>query len=257
MAARQEFRDQNFSARYVLRVKKKAPRPSATRPTALVRAEHDERPLHLDAAEHDLLGEALRRGEDLREDVEAAVTAYGRWLLGAVFHDDAAAALDAKTKNAVWAELVRRAGGPTLRVGRRMLYVAVTIAANDKRITDQAWRGLDGARKELLLPIRSSAGLRDAAQHVSKFNLSQAKTREYVTAVLESSGRRRQVRLTGAGLVSRVRKLRESLGGAAVLRKVGELGHELPAAERRRAVDELDRLRVVLEELSRTLQRGR
>jgi hypothetical protein len=141
-----------------------------------------------------------------REEVETAVTSYGRWLLEAVFDDDTTAALDGKSKNPVWLELVRRAGGPTLRVSRHLLYVAVTIAANDKRITDQAWRGLDGARKELLLPLRTSSGLREAAQHVAKFNLTQAKTREYVTSVLEGQGEKRQVRLTAKGLLSRVRK---------------------------------------------------
>ena len=85
------------------------------------------------------------------------MTAYGRWILEAVFRDDASAALDEKTKNPVWVGLVRRAGGPTLRVSRRVLYVAVAIAANDRRITDQAWRGLDGGRKELLLPLRTGS----------------------------------------------------------------------------------------------------
>ena len=49
----------------------------------------------------------------------------------------------------MWQELVRRAGGPTLRISKHMLYVAVRLAAYDKRITDQTWRGLDPGRKEL------------------------------------------------------------------------------------------------------------
>jgi hypothetical protein len=122
--------------------------PARARPTALTRAEHGASALRLKPAERHVLNEALRRGEDLRQEVETAVASYGRWLLEAVFDDDTTAALDGKSKNPVWLELVRRAGGPTLRVSRHLLYVAITIAANDKRITDQAWRGLDGARKE-------------------------------------------------------------------------------------------------------------
>ena len=139
-----------------------------------------------------------------------------------MFADDASAALDDKSKNPVWLELVRRAGGPTLGIGRRMLYVALQVAAHDKRITDQAWRGLDAGRKELLLPLATDDRLREGAQHVSKFNLSQANTRHYVAEVLKSSGKPRQVRLTAQRLSSKVEKLRtprrrrdaEAVGGA-------------------------------------------
>ncbi|MEO6573816.1 MAG: hypothetical protein ABIP89_08255, partial [Polyangiaceae bacterium] len=113
------------------------------RPSALVRAEHGGAPVHLNAAEKRVFSEALRLGADLADEVEAKVSAYGRWLLDVVFANDAAAALDDKSKNPVWQELGRRAGGPSLRIGKRMLYIAVRIAAYDKRISDQTWRGLD------------------------------------------------------------------------------------------------------------------
>jgi hypothetical protein len=223
-------------------------------PSALVRAEHAAAPVHLVPADRRLLEEALRRGEDLREQVESAVTTFGRWILDAVFGGSTSAALDERTKNPVWTELVRRAGGPTLRVSRRILYVAVAIAANDKRITDQAWRGLDAARKELLLPLRSGDAIREAAQQVARFNLTQAKTRELVTATLGSQGRSRQVRMTGRGLVSRVRGLRDSLDDAGVLRRVSELGRSLEVSERKRALEEIDRLKEVLGKVSRALR---
>jgi hypothetical protein len=165
-----------------------------------------------------VFGEALRLGEDLADEVEAKVSAYGRWLLEAVFANDAAAALDARTKNPVWQELVRRAGGPTLRVSKRMLFVAVQLAAYDKRITDQTWRGLDPGRKEILLPLAEDRRLRDAAQHVSKFNLTQTKTRAYVGELLAEHGEAPVIRLTAPLLMGRMKKIRESLGGAAVPR---------------------------------------
>lgn len=106
----------------------------------MVLAEHCEAPVKLTSDERDLLDEALRRGEDLREEVETSVTTYGRWLLGSVFGGDSSAALDDKSNNAVWRELVRRAGGPTLRIGRRMLYVALQLAARDKRVAETLTR---------------------------------------------------------------------------------------------------------------------
>jgi hypothetical protein len=86
------------------------------RPAALVRAEHGGATVHLTGAEKKVLDEALRRGEDLREELETKTLEYGR---------------------------CRRAGGPTLGVTRHLLYVALRIAANDRRITAAAWRGLD------------------------------------------------------------------------------------------------------------------
>jgi hypothetical protein len=165
------------------------------RPRAIVLAEHGEAPVKLTSREKALLDEALRRGEDLREQVETTVTSYGRWLLGSIFGGDASAALDDKSSNVVWRELVRRAGGPTLRIGRRMLYVALQLAARDKRIADTTWRGLDAGRKELLLPLGDDGRLREAAQHVAKFNLTQASTRQYVSSLLVSAGRAPALRL--------------------------------------------------------------
>lgn len=97
----------------------------ASRPGALVRAEHGGTEVSLTAAQRAVLAEVLREGEDFREEVESAVLRYGRSLLDKVFGGDTSAALDANGKNPVWQELVRRAGGPTL---------SVRIAANDKRI---------------------------------------------------------------------------------------------------------------------------
>lgn len=227
-----------------------------SRPTALVRAEHHEPPVRLTGGQRDVLAEALRRGEDLREEVEAKVLAFGRWLLAEVFDGDAAAAIDEKTKNAVWLELVRRAGGPTLQLNRRLLYVALNIAARDKRIGDQSWRGLDAGRKELLLPLGDDQRLREAAQHVAKFNLTQPMTRAYVTELLESQGRARQVRLSAPRLIGRVKLLRTGLERPAVLRKVAELREGLEPAERAQVVEELERLRGVLAELAKAI-RGR
>jgi hypothetical protein len=127
-----------------------------SRPVALSRAEHGGGPVHLTKEQRGVLEEALRLGTDLADEMGSKTTSYGRWLLETVFDDDASAALDDKSHNPVWLELVRRAGGPTLSLSRRMLYVALQLAAHDKQITDQAWQRLDAVRKEILLPIRDT-----------------------------------------------------------------------------------------------------
>jgi hypothetical protein len=230
--------------------------PAARRPRAraIVLAEHGEAPVKLTASEKALLDEALRRGEDLREQVESSVTSYGRWLLGTVFGGDASAALDDKSSNAVWRELVRRAGGPTLRIGRRMLYVALQLAARDKRIADTTWRGLDAGRKELLLPLGDDGRLREAAQHVARFNLTQTSTRQYVSGLLESDGRARAVRLTVPRIVGHVQRLRATLGTAAALRKVELLREAAEPRQRERAAEEIEQLREVLGKVARSLR---
>ena len=51
---------------------------SRQRSTAMARAEHGAPPVHLTKAEVAVLEEALRKGEDLREEVESAVRALLR-----------------------------------------------------------------------------------------------------------------------------------------------------------------------------------
>lgn len=129
----------------------------------------------LNKVDSSLLAEALRRGEATRNVMEDALVDYGRWILVNVFGDDAAAALDGRSKNAVWVTLLRRAGGPTLRLSRRMLYVAVEIAARDKRINDDVWRTLEPGRKELLLPLADEPVMRKAAKQAQLGRAGQSR----------------------------------------------------------------------------------
>ena len=203
-----------------------------------------------------MFDDALREGANLADELESRVMAYGRWLLDEVFANDAAAALDDKSKNPVWLELIRRAGGPTLRITKKMLYVAVRLAAYDKRIADQTWRGLDAGRKELLLPLRDDRRLREAAQHVSRFNLTQVMTSAYVDELMAESGEAKPVRLTAPMLVGRMKKIQKALGGAATLRRMRALHGELSHAERVEVASEIDKVREVLSALAREV-RGR
>jgi hypothetical protein len=130
----------------------------------------------------------------------------------------------------------------------------VRLAAYDKRISDQTWRGLDAGRKELLLPLREDRRLRDAAQHVSKFNLTQTKTTEYVNELLAEDGEAPSIRLTAPVLMGRMKKIRESLGGAAVLKKVRALKADLEDSDRQALAGEIDKVREVLGALAREVR---
>jgi len=213
-------------------------------------------PVHLQPDERKVLDEALRMGADLSDELESRVMSFGRWLLGEVFANDAGAALDDRTKNRLWLELVRRAGGPTLPLSKRLLYVAVRLAAYDKRISDQTWRGLDAGRKEILLPLRDDGRLREAAHHVSKFNLTQSKTAEYVATLLTANGGARTVRLTAAMIIGRMQKMRVALGGNATLLRARALHGELAPEERQAIAREIDTTRDVLSAIAREI-RGR
>lgn len=226
----------------------------AHRTAALARAERGSAPVTLSSVEKRLLDRALEQGQDLHDRMQTAVLEFGRWLLVEVFESKASSALDDKTENPVWLELVRRAGGPTLGVSRRMLYVALAIAANDKRLTDESWRLLDVQRKEMLLPLREPASLRQAAQHVTRFDLTQQMTREYVSELLSETGKKRQLRLTRAGLLSRVRRARESLAGAAVVHKTRELAQKLSDKERAEVRREVQELLATVQGLARALR---
>jgi hypothetical protein len=126
-----------------------------------------------------LLDEAVALGTRAHKEAETALTDFGRWILLKVFNNDPAAALDDKRENRVWQELVERAGGPSLRLSRKVLYVTLQIVTHDKRISDDAWRILDAGRKEVLLPLREEGRLREAAQHVSAFKLTIPATVQY------------------------------------------------------------------------------
>jgi hypothetical protein len=175
-------------------------------------------PRPLDAPQRKILAEALRRAEETRDVIEDALVSFGRWVLVKVF-DDAAAALDGRHDNPVWRDLLARAGGPTLRLSARMLYVALHIAAHDKRITDEAWRNLEPGRNELLLPLGDESAMRRAAQHVTAMKLTQRATRAYVASLRAEQGEAHKARLTPARLTAQVRGFRERVANAAWQRR--------------------------------------
>jgi hypothetical protein len=218
----------------------KPPRTPAAKPSRELAVAH---PAPLDAPQRRLLAEALRRAEETRDVIEDALVSFGRWALVNVFDDDAAAALSGRHDNPVWRDLLARAGGPTLRLSERMLYVALHIAAHDKRITDEAWRNLEPGRKELLLPLGDESTMRQAAQHVTAMKLTQRATRAYVASLRAEQGAAHKARLTPARLTAQGRGFRERVANTAWQRRALAVAAKAHADERDAVRQELEALR--------------
>lgn len=172
--------------------------------------------------------------------MEDALVEYGRWILVHIFGDDAGAALDTKSDNVLWRALLARAGGPTLRMSRKVLYVAVEIAARDKRINDDIWRNLEPGRKELLLPLADESRMRRAAKHVVEMKLSHDKTREYVAALRTEDGDEPKKRVTLGAVTSRVRNFHTTLGAASALRSLKKVSQRATDEEKATLRAEID-----------------
>ena len=193
----------------------------------------------LAAAHEPVLREALLRAEETRNVVEDALVSFGRWMLVYVFESDSTRALATRKDSPLWNELQRRAGGPTLRLSRRFLSVALHIAAHDQRIQDDAWRLLEPGRKELLLPLRQEGALREAAQHVVKLKLSQRATKTYVkTLQAEAAPKRRlTAELARADITRFSAKVADARYEKRVHALVKQLSHEDRAAMRQEVAE--------------------
>lgn len=192
-----------------------------------------------------LLAEALRQAEETRNVVEDALVGFGRWLLVHVFEGDAGAVLTGERRNAVWAELQRRAGGPSLRLSKRFLSVAVRIAAHDQRIQDDSWRLLEPGRKELLLPLAAGtdeAPLREAAQHVMAMKLSHRATKAYVRNQ-RSAVRTRVTALTHEQAKQDVARFSERVADARYEKRFAKLVAGLESDERAALREEITHVR--------------
>ena len=88
---------------------------------------------------------------------------------------------------------------------------------------------------------------------MARFDLSQAKTRQYVTELMAAGGKSRQVRATPATLGTRVRRVTDILGTPAQVRRMAQLLETLPGKEREAVVAEVKRLREVLGQAMRIL----
>lgn len=211
----------------------------------------------LTAPQRALLAEALRRAEETRDVMEDALVSFGRWLLVAVFNDDASAALGDRSDNPVWLDLLHRAGGPTLRLSEKMLYVALHIAARDRRITDEAWRNLEPGRKEILLPLGDDGLMRKAAQHVSAMKLTQRATRAYVASLQAERGKAKGARLTAPRLAARVRRFREGVASKAVEKRIAAALDAAEPDDAKAAIEELEAVRAWADRLLRRARRRR
>ena len=230
-------------------------RPRVAASKAMDRAQHHGKPERLSHDADAVLEDVLREATDVAESIEDSLRAFGRYLLAKVFGNDSRAALDNRADNPVWNDLLRRAGGPSLRLSRKTLEVAMRMAAYDRRINDEVFRGLDIGRKERLLPLGDEKLMREAAQHVTKFHLTHAATEEYVTAVMLEHGRRKQVRFSVPSLVAKATRLRTSLASDATLHRIQELRARMKPAERQAMAAEMDELATAVKRVAGLLRK--
>lgn len=208
----------------------------------------------LAARDEPLLAEALRLAEEAGQTVENTLIGFGRWMLVHLFANDTGRALAPRKDNALWNELLRRAGGPSLRLSRKSLSVALHIAAHDHRIQDASWRLLEPGRKALLLPLREEPSLREAAQHVVKLKLSQKATRAYVKSLQANAAG--PVRLTAQRVGNDIARFSTRVLDTKYERRAHALAKKLPEDEREAMTEEVARVRAWADRLLKTLREG-
>lgn len=231
------------------------PTDESRRPGALATTRE---PVRLTAPQQRVLRRVLDAGEELRADLEAKLRSFGRLVLEEVFDSDsgeAAATTETSSANPIMQEVLRRAGGPTLRVNAKVVSVTVRIVAWEKAITDEAFLGLDWDRKALLLPLGDADAIREAAQHISAFKLDDDAAAAYVDSLRTKTGRAPVPRLTPGRAKKQLTDLRKRLADRRALPRLIDACASLEPAERAEIVSEIERLVDVLGQLRQGLRR--
>lgn len=187
---------------------------------------------NLTTEEERIVTRTLAKAATLNERVELALRELGGLLFADVFGGDSAAAIEHRADNPVWVELLRRAGGRTLRFSDKTLTNAVLIAAYDRRLADDRWTALDPARKSLLLPLRDEKAMRAAADHVLRSNLSYRATQAYIATLRAELGEPVERRESPARLRSAVRTATERLTGKDRARRIVEVARAMDDGDR-------------------------
>lgn len=208
----------------------RAPNPSGDRAITATPTE-PARP-SLTTEEERIVTRTLAKAATLNERVDLALSELGSLLFTDVFGGDSTAVIEHRGDNPVWVELLRRAGGRTLRFSDKTLTQAALIAAYDRRLADDRWTALDPARKSLLLPLRDDKALRAAADHVLRSNLSYRATQAYVATLRAALGEPVERRESPARLRSAVRTAAERLAGKDRAKRIVEVARAMDDGDR-------------------------
>lgn len=143
------------------------------------------------------LGEILDEAQALVDTMEASLRRFAQLVLRHAFPEDHKLGRDPeKHATPLYAEVIRRAGGPTLKLSAKAISLWVRIVAWERTITSEEFRRLDFTRKQYLLPLADPKRMADAAEHVLAFKLNEADTRAYAESLRVESGRAPVPRLT-------------------------------------------------------------
>lgn len=215
------------------------------------------RPIALNTSEQTVFEAAVRQMSTTEDEIADAIRELGVWFLLEVFGDDTRAALGLERRmNPVWLEILRRSGTETIRFGAQTLRNILRCAAWDHRIPDDEFRNLDFGRKVLLLPLNDATLLRKAAQHVSRANLTQDATGDYVTTVLAAQpGAGPDVRVSVPRVKASLRRFRARYGAAAFRKRLSRAVSKLDDDGRAELLDELQSARDDLDALLGALRK--
>jgi len=208
----------------------------------------------LDAREQRVLAAAIRLAEKTAREVERGLLELGQWILENVFDGDSEAALTGRRKSRVWHELTRLAGSAALPLSERLLHVALSIAAHDEAITDEAWRKLDPGRKELLLPLADARAMSAAARRVVDLKLTQRATRELVRSMRQQRGDATNVRITRRTFERTLKKFGDRLSRLQTQGALESLARRLERDERAALLAEVEAMETLLRAVARTMR---
>lgn len=215
-----------------------------------------DEPVKLTAAEEKLLRRILDHAEGVREEIEALLRGFGRFVLTEALGGESSEAIGIEaSSNPVVRELFRRAGGPTLRLNAFTVSCCIRIAGWEKAINDETYKGLDWNRKVLLLPLADKDRIREAAQWVSSHKLSEEATEEYVEGLRTEAGKPPVSRLTAPRARKHLVQLRKRFTERRALPKLIAEISDLPDEEKQELLEELEALDQVFAQLKKALKR--
>ena len=194
----------------------------------------------LTAAEKRTVAEVVRLVLEHQDEIEDRIGAIGRVVLEKCFDDDPAAVFD-RRRPRTFEALLALAGDRRFRIDRRLLSVAVRIAAWDRLIDADVWREFDPGRKEELLPLGDPEVLEVGAREAMTNELSRAQVAQWVEAWRAEHGDRPRRRRRLRAFTGRVERLAAVLD-ARSLEDFHEDFDGLDAAERRTTLRKLERL---------------
>lgn len=235
---------------------KRSPRPSKQAPAPDRRITATTPSHALSASDDDALKEILDEGQALVDTMEAALRRFAQLVVRRAFAEDHASARDPDAHpTPLYSEIIRRAGGPTLKLNAKVISLWVRIAAWERTITSEEFRRLDFTRKQYLLPLADPKKMADAAEHIVALKLTEADTRAYVATIREGTAAAPVPRLTPRRAGSAIDAFVERLTRHGALSRLEASLSDLDERERKALAKKVEEASEVLGRLKAALKK--